>query len=308
MMQLSDDSQYRGITECRRNLIPKKTKGRGICKLDSTNPDSYCEFQTAFIAPEEKELDYIRAFADKCMNYYKYKVKELAKIPDDVTSEQLSSSLTTIEDVPIGFNFYEKDIAKYNFKAKKVNLISGKDITKNIGFIYALSALLAKIPNVNVRVVDMLSIFKKPMLDLRLFNDNLDVIFGALLNDINKIQSSLDYAINIIIGAGRIKQKLSEAGNYIANEMFDKMTENKNISFILIDDYEQLRAIRLEPWYSKLVDPTSGIWLGEGVSNQSLFKCDEVSSEDKKYDFEGLAFNIEGSKYKVIKTVMDGDE
>ena len=308
LMQLTDDSQYRGITECRRNLIPKKTKGRGICKIDSTNPDSYCEFQTAFIAPEEKELDYIRAFADRCIDYYKYKVKELAKIPDDVTSEQLFSSLTTLEDVPIGYDFYEKDIARYNFTAKKVNLISGKDIKNNIGFIYALSALLAKVPNTKVRVVDMLSIFTKPMLDIRFFNDNLDVIFGALLNDVNTRQSTQDYAINIIIGAGQIKKKLSEAGNYIANEMFTNMTENKNISFILIDDYEELRAIRLEPWYSKLVDPTSGIWLGEGASNQSLIKCDEISTEDRKYDFEGLAFSVEGSKYKVIKTVMDGDE
>ena len=55
--QFNDDTQYRTITNCRRGLIPKKTLGRGICKTDDTNADSYCEFQTAFIAEEEKELD-----------------------------------------------------------------------------------------------------------------------------------------------------------------------------------------------------------------------------------------------------------
>jgi S-DNA-T family DNA segregation ATPase FtsK/SpoIIIE len=308
LMQLSDDSQYRGITGCRRNLIPMKAKGRGICKIDSTNADSYCEFQTAFIAPEEKELDYIRMFANRCIDYYKYKVKELAKVPEDVTSEQLSSSLTTLEDVPIGYNFYEKDIAKFNFVSRKINMISGKNIMDNIGFIYALASLLSKVPNTKVRIIDMLSIFKKPMLDLKLFNENLDVVFGALLKDVEERQSSQDQAINIIIGAGQIKQKLSEAGNYIANKMFNKINESQKITFILVDDYEKLRTVRLEKWFNEIADPTSGIWLGEGASNQSLFKINEISSEDKKYDFAGLAFSIEGGEYKVIKTVMDGDE
>jgi hypothetical protein len=92
-MQLADDGNYRSFTNCRRGLIPKKTKGRGICKLDPTNADSYCEFQTAFIDTEENEYKTIRNFAKRSVDYYKCKVKQLAKIPEDIQSSDLISRI-----------------------------------------------------------------------------------------------------------------------------------------------------------------------------------------------------------------------
>lgn len=307
VMQLSDDSQYRTITNCRRGLIPKKTLGRGICKTDATNADSYCEFQTAFIAEEEKELEVIRTYADKCIDYYKTKVKQLAKIPDDVTSNDLIKFITTLEEVPIGYNFYEKDVARYNFLSQKIHLITGKNIKEYIEFFYGLTAILASVSNVKIRIVDMLDIFKKPMLDIKLFNDNIDVVFGALDNDATSRTDAQDYGINIIFGAGQYKKKLSKGGIEIFKELFDKIPNSKKNIYLLVDDYDKLRTLKLEKWFDQ-VDVETGIWLGPGFATQSLFTSNEVTSEDKKYDYDGLAYNVVKGEYKVIKTVMDGDE
>ena len=77
-----------------------------------------------------------------------------------------------------------------------MHLITGKSIKDNIEFIYALAALLSKVPNVKVRVVDMLGIFNKPILDIKLFNDDIDVVFGALEKDVMTRGETQDYGIN----------------------------------------------------------------------------------------------------------------
>ena len=91
MMQVQDESMYRTITNCRRGLIPAKVFGRGICKI-GIEDDSYCEFQTALIAPEDEEYEYIKDTSNRLVDFYKTKAKQLAKIPDDLSSADLISS------------------------------------------------------------------------------------------------------------------------------------------------------------------------------------------------------------------------
>ncbi len=307
LMQLNDDSQYRTITNCRKGLIPKKTIGRGICKTDAANNDSYCEFQTAMIDVEERELETIKNYADKCVAYYKCKVKQLAKIPENVSSSDLIKFVTTLQDVPIGFDFYEKAVAKYNFLSQKIHLFTGKNIKENMNFIYGLSVILSKVPNVKVRVIDMLDLFKKPILDIKLFNEDINVVFGALEKDVLTRTDAQDFGINIIIGAGQYKRHLSKGGVEIFKNVFNSLPKSKKSIYILIDDYDKIRTLKLEKWFDQ-VDTSNGLWLGTNFANQSMFSCKPVSAEDKKYDYEGLAFNIINKDYKVIKTLMDGDD
>lgn len=307
LMQLSDDGQYRNIANCRRGLIPKKVVGRGICKIDASSEDSYCEFQTAMIDTEDKELETIRDYADECVEYYKCKVKQLTKIPDDFMSNDLLKYVTDLTHVPIGVDLYEKDVAMYDFLSQKLHLFTGKSINENIEFIYGLASTLASVPNVKVRVVDLLGIFKKPILDIKLFNEDIDVVFGALERDVLSRTDAQDYGINLILGAGQYKSHLSHGGIEIFQNLFEHLPGSKKSIYVLIDNYDNLRNLKLETWFGA-ADTSKGIWLGQGLSNQSLFECEPVKSEDKKYNYPGLAFNIESGKYKVVKTMMDKDE
>ncbi|MBR2708866.1 type VII secretion protein EssC [Candidatus Saccharibacteria bacterium] len=306
VMQMADDSQYRNLTDCRKGLIPKKVVGRGICKTDASNVDSYCEFQTALIDSEEKEIETLRTYADQCIDYYKCKVKQLTKIPDDVTSEDLVKYLSDLSGVPIGLDIREKDITRYDFISDKLHIVTGKNIAENISFIYALASIMSKISKVKVRVIDMLGIFKKPMLDIKFFNENFDALFDALENDVRTRTDTQDYAVSLVIGAGQYKNFLSNEGIEKFKSVFEHLGESKNLSYVLIDDYDKVRQLQLEEWFTMF--NSRGVWLGQGLANQSLFDCKEVLDEDKKYDFEGLAFNIADGDYKVIKTMMDKDE
>ena len=306
LLNLPDDTAYRSITGCRKGLIPKKTKARGICKLNSEDKDSYCEFQTAFIAPEEKELESIKAYADVCVDHYKYKVKQLAKIPDDVSSKDLIQYVTDLTNVPIGYNFYEKDVTMYNIIKNKVNIITGKNIPEYIKFIYSLTSIISKIQKVKVRVVDLLELFKEPILDIKLFSDQFNAVFDALEKDCLTRTESQDFGVNIIIGAGQYKQKLNAEGQEKYRNIFANIQNSKQTTYILVDNYEKIRTLKLEPWFD-IVDKQSAIWLGPGIESQSLITCNELNNEDRKINYPAIAYLIDNGQYKIIKTAMDGD-
>ena len=307
VMNFNDDTQYRTITNCRRGLIPKKTLGRGICKIDASDNDSYCEFQTAFIAAENQELEYLKQYAEICCQTYKTKVKQLAKIPDDVTSKDLLNYITDISNTPIGIDFYDKTPAKFDFTKTKINIITSKSIKNNMNSIYGIATILSKTPSVKVRIIDFYGIFKKIVLDTKQFNDNFDVVFGAIENDVLNRKETQDYAVNIVVGVGSYKKYLSKAGALIFKNTFNNTANSKKVIFLLIDDYDKMRTLKLEEWYNQ-IDENRGIWLGNNVNNQSLINTNEINSEEAKLNFNGMAYQIEDSEPKLIKTVLEGED
>ncbi len=306
MMQITDDSMYRVLSNCRRGLIPKKIIGRGICKVNAESVDSYCEFQTAMIDDEENELQTIKTYAEQCIEYYKCKVKQLAKIPDDITSNDLISHVSDLSSVPVGINLYEKNLAIYDFLAQKVHLVTSKDIKTNMEFVYALAALMTKVSNAKVRVLDLLKIFHKPILDIQKLDQDPNAVFEALEKDVLTRTESQDYGINIVIGAGNYKNVLSEAGVKTFQNLFENLSKSKKVIFILVDNYESIRNLTVEKWYREM-DLKQGIWLGRGLDSQSLYDI-EIRSEDNKYHYPGLGYIISDDNYDVIKTMMDKDE
>lgn len=307
MLQMADDSAYRAVTNCRRGLIPSKALGRGICKLGEDD-ESYVEFQTALIAPDKDEYQLVRSYGEQLSIYYNnYKAKELAKIPDDVTSKDLAKYITDLSSVPIGFDFHQKDIAMYNLQASKIHLFCTKDINKAMNSLYGFVNVVSQIQNIKVRVIDLLGKYKNPNLDLKLFNEEYDTVFAALENDVLTRTESQPMGINIFLGAGMFKKKTTDAGYEIASNMFNNINASKNVITILIDNYDSLRNLKVETWFAN-VDTSNALWFGNGISNQSIINVNELSMDDKKLEFDKMGYKIDEGNYSLIKLVADGDE
>ena len=306
VLQMANDTTYRELTNCRRGLIPGKGVGRGICKIADTD-DSYCEFQTASICDDQSLVKLIRSTSTKLADYYKVKAKQLATIPDTVSSEDMLKYATDLSTVPIGYDFYEKSVTKYNLLANKIHLFTTRDLRSNMPFVYAFISLVSKMQGIKVRVIDMLNVFKLPILDIKLFQENFEVVFAALEKDVLERTEAQDYAVTIILGMGGFKNHLNKGGLEIVDNLFKNIVASKKGIFVLIDTYEQLRTLKLESWFNQ-IDVTSGLWLGTGLQSQSLFAVSPVRDEDRKYDFEGMAYKIDDGQYELIKTMMDGDE
>ena len=129
----------------------------------------------------------------------------------------------------------------------------------------------------------------------------------ALEKDLRERTIQQDHGITLIIGAGLMKGKLSDAGKLMIDQYFEALEKANKSTVILVDVYDRMKLLKIENWYQSM-NTSHGIWIGTGLENQNVFNVKSVSMEERKLNFEGLAFLIEDTNYTVIKTVMDGEE
>ena len=64
---------------------------------------------------------------------------------------------------------------------------------------------------------------------------------------------------------------------------FDNFTnvirKNENINIVVVDDYLKLKALQFADWFRVLFNLSDGLWIGKGVSEQTLFHISAVNKE-----------------------------
>ena len=300
-MCLPDDFMYRDLLECRKGLVPHKNFGRGLFALKE---DYYCEFQTAFVTKQEEINKLIRKNSTNFANFYKTRAKSLPTIPDTVTSADLEQYITTINEVPIGYNFYDKGLQMFDFTHEKIYFMAMDDIKKSIQSLYGMVNILSKVPNSVVRIVDLSGVYEITNPNVRFFNEKFDPVIVALNNDLKNRQENAAFGINIIVGAGLLKTKLGDVGKQELVEYMKNVQNAKQSVTILVDAYQRFKPLKVEPWFAS-INNSFGMWLGKGIENQNLFNVKDTPIEEQKLNFDGFAYIIDESNPVLIKTVLD---
>ena len=300
-LHMPDDYDYRELTDSRKGLIPHNNFGRGVAPI---NDEEMCEFQTAFITKREEINILVRKNADNFLKYYTTRAKQLPKIPDTVDSKHLETYVDGVSNVPVGYNFYEKDIARLDLTKEKMFIVGVDDIKKYIRSIYGIINVFTKLPNVSVRIVDAMSIFELTNPDIKYWRENLDATIGALNKDSKQRGEDQAFAIDIILGAGQIKNKLGDYGLEQLNELLGGIGTTNSTCVLLVDSYQSLKTLKIEPWFARL-NNNFGLWIGRGLENQNIFNVKELAVDERKLNYEGMAFIIEDGNYTIIKTVLD---
>lgn len=300
-LSLADDFQYRDLLGARKGLVPHKNFGRGLFPLAE---DYYCEFQTAYLTKAEEINKLVRKNATNFANFYKTRAKSLPTIPDTVSSKDLAQYVTTVEEVPIGYNFYDKGLQMFNFIREKIFLVSTDDIKASIQSLYGMVNILSRVPNTVVRIVDFSGIYEITNPNVRFFNDKFDAVILALKDDLAKRTDNDTQAINIIIGAGLLKTKLSEYGRGLVPEYMKNLGTAKKTVTILVDTYQRMKTLKVEPWFAS-INNSYGMWIGKGIENQNLFNVKDTPMEERKLNYTGFAYIVDESNPVLIKTVLD---
>ena len=76
----------------------------------------------------------------------------------------------------------------------------------------------------------------------------------------------------------------------------------ENISLVVFDSASQLKGYLYDDWYKKYFD-ASGIYVGHGVSDQSVLKISSYSKELSKEVPTNIGFYINEGQYKIIKLI-----
>ncbi len=304
-LQLADGSDYRGLVGAPKGLIPTKTFGRGIISKDDTG----YEFQTAIITDVKQLNNVVKSASDQLSAAYTTRAKKIKTVPNIVTIDDLKVDNISLSNLPIGYDINTKDVFTYNFTQSKFNIVIGNDLPHKFDFILALIKLIKKIPNINFKIVDFSDAFDGDYENIKVIKSNFDNEMAIINNEIVNEKKSNMINLYMFVGAAGLKTQLTQVGKQIINNLFMASSTFNQSFFIFVDNYSDYKNLQLETWYQSQVDTSNGIWLGNEVGTQMSINISNLSLEDKKTDFDFMAFAITKGAHTIIKYVIDrGDQ
>ena len=208
--------------------------------------------------------------------------------------------------MPIGFETTSKKVFNYNFTENKINIITGQNILQETTFKEAIIKLFAKLQNTNLKVIDFTGEIK-PINCVQIYQDNFDKAFAIINNEMVGEKNNTSTNLYLVVGAGKLKEKLNDKGQKIANNLFLAVDSFQKTYFILIDDLSSIKKLQVEEWYQSKVNNTNGIWLGKDIGTQMLININNLTMQDRKIAFPHLGFVINKGNHIIIKHVIDNE-
>ena len=138
--------------------------------------------------------------------------------------------------------------------------------------------------NINIELCN--SNFNEFIDKIKIINDNIKTKLEEKNNNIKELKD-VPNTVCVILGIEKFYGKLDEEHKKIFKEILSFNREVLKINFIFIDIVGSFKKYEYEEWYKTNVDNDDGIWLGFGVSQQSVIKIllqsSKISSIDKDY-------------------------
>ena len=294
-LQLSDDFDYHYLLGAPVGLIPKKEFSRGIGMFE----ESVYEFQGAYIYIKEQINDIIKTTSDTLCKKQS-KASPIPIIPVKVTGDTLAPYIDDLTKVPLGINIHDASVYTFNFLENKITQIVGNYIVTEKGFLFELLKILNLLQNTKLKIIDLADCVDDP-------SEFEDYANGEFTNSIKKItineKSEKKQMIYVIIGIGRIYDKVLDEGIEYLFKIFNNVEAYKKSSFIIIDNYSAFRKTLNENWYKNKVDSTKGIWIGADVENQTAINFPKMTKGDTNEDFNGIIYCSNKNNYSVLKGI-----
>lgn len=300
-LDMNTKEDYMNIFGKIGNVYPADYQGRGLFKGELVY-----EFQTAKICDDDNLVEFIKDKAQILSSKNQFKAKCIPVLPEVLTFDMISESLTGLKSVPIGMGKDSLAPCVYNFKTSKGNIISSTEIENCYNVTYNLLKTFRTLGNVVSVLFDFENVFEnlKPYVN-SYCNSDYENLFNQILQYIDEKIVNSNYTIMIfIVGIDKFKDTINSMK---ISELKKKLKSVDNSGIIFIDSGFNLKKMAFESWYSELVINTNGIWIGKGISEQSVIKIGEYN---KKYtakidnDFAWYVKNGEGILIKLI----NGDE
>lgn len=301
-LQLPNESDYRSVLNAPRGLFPAKYFGRGLIQRD----DEVFEFQTAYIYEQKNINNVVRTVSEQLNKAYTTRTKKLKRVPNIVSVDAVLDNISTLENVPVGYDINTKDVVGFNLLGTKFVPLLANDISEYVSFIKAFSEIISRITDVNLKVIDCISILKQPIPNVKCFNNNFEQLLVMINNEMVQSKQNGLKNVYIFIGISSLKDKLSVPAKQLFDRIFNEKSENT--IFIFADHYTSYRKLQLESWYQNNIDNNTGIWLGAGIGGQMILNVNNLSIDDRNLSYPYMALVINNGNYKFIKHVVDMEE
>jgi len=285
------------------NIYPAELDGRGLFKGESVY-----EFQTAQICEEDNIVEFIKQKAEELSIKNKFKAKPVPVLPDIITIDMLKDSFVDLKSVPIGIEKISLKVSNYNFKSDKATIIGSNELEscKNV-----VTNLLKMFKGLGT-VVSILMDFEQIFEDLKPYsnsycNKDFELFVDQLLKFIDEKIANTNYNFVLFI-AGVEKYK-----EYIPTKKIEEINKKvkslENARILYIEAGYKLKKLVFDSWYTDFIVNSNGIWIGNGLSEQSAIKIGDFSKKYSQKIGDKYGWNIRNGEGVLIKLISgDKDE
>lgn len=302
VLDMNNTDEYTDLLGKIGNVYPADVPGRGLFKKEIAY-----EYQVAKICEDENLVNFIKEQATLLSEKNNYKAKSVPVLPDNVTFELLSSTNTSLKQMPIGMEKETLNPVLINLVTNKGTIISSNEIESCISITNTLLSSFRKMNNVVSVLFDLDEIFNslKPIANSYCSQD-ADTFIDQIIEYYNTKIKNTDYNMVIIIGgANKFHNEVSDEKRTIFSDI---VKENDNCMSIIIDSDYGFKDISFESWYTGIANTSSGVWIGEGVADQSAIKTSDYSkkySESISSDYAWMIKNGKGNLIKLMSEITD---
>ena len=316
VLQFNDQDDYSVIVGNTHKLYPSSVYGRGLVKLDNIY-----EFQTAHIDTDDNLLNKLEELKKDLNNRYQVKALKIPVVPKKVYLKDVIMELDGMKKVPIGINKETVKAELYNFKDNYINLVSSSDIENQTMFIKCLSNIFTNISSNNVVLIDAEGLISNTNSNVVYVNKDFDDV-------IKKISDNIEYQYNMYVNNGYNIEKLEENRNMVVilygfNKILLKVNEDnkkrfldllvkgkdiKKFDFIISDQVDNLKKYEYDAWYKNAVNNNYGIWIGNGISDQSLIKTNLGFKNNSNEIIDGYGIVVKNSKTSLVNLIREDNE
>ena len=305
---LKDESEYTSIFNIKLKNAPRDVNGRGILELDG----ALHEFQVAHIVDEGvNESEFMVEKIKKLKENSNVFAKRIPVLPDVVRLSDIDVKNFDIKNIPIGITKKNLDIAYMDYSLSVGNVISTNRLSNAKNFVLSLLDIFRRIPNYMLLIVDG---NKDLNLDKSMYPNYCSASYDKYLDIL------LDYVQKLIDKNGNISGTLFIYGftkfmNTVDKTKFtnliDLIKKYEKLNIVIVEDAAKLKAYAYETWFSSTFSVTDGIWVGKGISDQSLFRLTTVRKEmlaDIKNDMGYVINESSANLCRLIDFVSEGDK
>lgn len=315
VLQMNDKYDYSTLLS-RTKIEPSPIIGRGLVKLDEVY-----EFQTAVPTIKEELNTFVLEHLKDLSTKYNTTAPKIPVLPEVVTISYCSDSRLGLHSIPLGIEKESLSIRTLNISKYLEHTITGMEFEniKNFGLMFLKE--LTKINDKNLYVFDAEKAFKEIASEAVYYDSNFLNSFKALgeevLNMYNEFESSgydasalKDYNPYLCVISGLDKFKLLLGSDYLSvfNDFLMKIKAMPKFHLIIIDSVDNIKKMEYDAWYKAIVNPSRGVWVGDGMANQYLIKSTLNSRQLSTKIDNSFGYFVDGSTTVLMKLITEVGE
>ncbi len=306
----NNETDFSNILGNCRGKSPAKFKGRGLFRRDNIY-----EFQTAFIVKDDSSLsEYITNLCKTTLEKVEYRTPKVPVLPRVVDYEYVKDEVGSITNLVVGVNKDQLNIEKFPFFKTVHNFICAYETEDTYHFVNALANEIhdtecdflflnsTEIDFSNEAYHDKVYTtgFENVIDKISVYTDKVFKMYeeSGFNNEVLKKQKNM---VCIFFGAQTILSKFSPDTFKKIATIVKQVKQMGLLSFIFVDNADAFRAYSYEEWFKPGTDLSRGIWVGNGISDQTFFKVSKITREDRVEITPEYGFIINNGKLTRIK-------